>query len=370
MPFLSTACRAALTALAAFGMLAAGASSPAEAKPAPVDDGWRLVWRDDFAGPAGASVDRNAWQFALGHCYVGCPAPNWGTGEVTEMTDSTDNVVLDGAGHLLIVPLRDRVDPGRWTSGRLETRRSDFAAPEGGALRVESRLALPTVTMTQAQGYWSAFWLLGADFRKGNVDTSGAGDLDVLEHINGQQEVVGTIHCSPRDGRDPCNELPDNVGLTGRTPCPPSGCLSGFHTYAVQVHRDSAPERIDWLVDGAVFHTVRADQSGMDVATWRSLVNRAFFIILNQSIGGNWPGPPTASTTSGVPLTVDHVAVWVRHSRPAKAEHPRSKPPKTGRPTPEHSHKEQSRTVDPAVHRKTEKAGGRRGERSCRVRPV
>ncbi|WP_239123280.1 hypothetical protein [Rhizocola hellebori] len=41
------------------------------------------------------------------------------------MTSSTSNVYRDGAGHLVIKPLRD--GGGNWTSGRIETQRTDFA---------------------------------------------------------------------------------------------------------------------------------------------------------------------------------------------------------------------------------------------------
>ena len=280
--------------------------------------GWRVVWRDDFDGPAGSPVDSRSWIHDLGHCYPGCLAPNWGTGEVTDMTDSPANSSLDGDGHLLITPLRDPADPAHWTSARLETARSDFAAVRGGALRVEGRFMLPQVTGDAAQGYWSAFWMLGAGFRKGFIDRSGAGDIDILEHINGppaHPEIIGAAHCRPPVG-DPCHEVPDNVGLAGSTQCPPNGCLNGFHTLAVEVHRECSPQRIDWLVDGRVYHSVTSDQPGMDAASWKLLVERSFFIILNQSIGGTWPRPPTAATRPGAPLVVDRVVVSVRTPLP------------------------------------------------------
>jgi len=276
---------------------------------ASAQEGWRQVWRDDFDGPAGSPVDADSWQYDLGHCYEGCPAQNWGTGEVAAMTDSTDSVAQDGAGHLLITPRRDAA--GGWTSGRLETRRADFAAPAGGALRVEARLALPAVAGLGAEGYWSAFWMLGAGFRDGFVDPTGAGDVDVMEHVDDRPETVGAVHCRPVGTADPCQEVPDNTGLAGTTTCPPTGCLTGFHTYAVELHRESSPQRMDWLIDGTVYHSVPADRPGMDPATWQLLIARSFFLIVNQSIGGTWPGAPTSLTEDGVPLVVDYVAVWV-----------------------------------------------------------
>ena len=75
------------------------------------------------------------------------------------MTNSTNNVSLDGNGNLRITPLRDAA--GNWTSGRIETNRTDFQPPAGGKLRVEARIQMPNVTGAAAQGYWPAFWMLG-----------------------------------------------------------------------------------------------------------------------------------------------------------------------------------------------------------------
>ncbi|MET9464045.1 SGNH hydrolase domain-containing protein, partial [Streptomyces sp. NPDC006544] len=66
--------------------------------------GWTRLLRDDFDGPAGTRPSEANWQHDIGTCYPGCPAPQWGTGEVESMTDSTDNVRLDGRGVLEIVP--------------------------------------------------------------------------------------------------------------------------------------------------------------------------------------------------------------------------------------------------------------------------
>lgn len=47
------------------------------------------------------------------------------------MTSSTSNVALDGAGNLRITPQRDAA--GNWTSGRIETKRTDFQPPAAWA---------------------------------------------------------------------------------------------------------------------------------------------------------------------------------------------------------------------------------------------
>ncbi|MDT4989815.1 MAG: hypothetical protein QOI74_3909 [Micromonosporaceae bacterium] len=99
-----------------------------------------VVFSDDFNGAANTEVDRTKWLYDLGHGYPG-GAVNWGTGEIEEMTASTKNVAQDGAGHLVITPLRDAA--GNFTSGRIETQKIDFAAPAGGKLRIEASIQQP-----------------------------------------------------------------------------------------------------------------------------------------------------------------------------------------------------------------------------------
>src|SRR5690242_4351692 len=89
---------------------------------------WTTIWSDNFAGGAGTSPSAANWIMDTSTGAPGGPA-NWGTGEVESMSNSTANVSVDGHNHLNITALRD--GNGNWTSGRLETQRSDFAAPAG-----------------------------------------------------------------------------------------------------------------------------------------------------------------------------------------------------------------------------------------------
>src|SRR5206468_7122723 len=90
----------------------------------------------------------------------GCAAGicGWGNNEKEYYTNSTDNVALDGAGHLAITA---RVAPGgltcyygpcKYTSGKITTSGLMYATHG----RVEGRIKLPA-----GQGLWPAFWMLG-----------------------------------------------------------------------------------------------------------------------------------------------------------------------------------------------------------------
>ncbi|MFB7432247.1 acyltransferase family protein [Streptomyces microflavus] len=271
---------------------------------APGADGWTELLRDDFEGPAGSRPSLADWSYDLGTCYPGCPAPQWGTGEIGTMTDSTDNVRLDGKGALEIVPTREGE---RWSSGRIETVRSDFAPPPGGVLRIEASIALPDVTGPKAAGYWPAFWTLGTPLRDGYTGWPGVGELDIMESVNGRDTVFGSMHCGVLEG-GPCEEP---VGLTsGPQAC--ASCRTEFHAYAVEV--DLGAREARWYLDGRVYHRVSAGR--MDAGTWKRAVDHGVFLILNVAIGGKLPAADGAAagpaTEPGHPMRVDQVTVKVK----------------------------------------------------------
>jgi beta-glucanase (GH16 family) len=284
------------------GMVTQG---PARAAvPAP-PSGFTTIWSDDFTGAAGTGVNAGNWLYDNGTGYSG-GAAHWGTDEVETMTSSTANVALDGAGHLAITPVRDYA--GNWTSGRIETQRTDFAPPVGGVLRVEASIQQPDVTTATGAGYWPAFWMLGAAARPvGASNWPGIGEVDIMEDVNGRSSVWSTLHCGTASG-GPCNET---TGLgSGEHGCP--GCQTAFHTYAVEYDRSVSPEQIRWYVDGKNFFALK--QTAVDAKTWANAVQHGFFIILNVAIGGSFPAAfgsstATSATASGKPMLVDYVSV-------------------------------------------------------------
>nr|WP_239132095.1 carbohydrate-binding protein [Actinoplanes durhamensis] len=267
--------------------------------------GMTTVFSDDFTGAAGTGLNRTNWLYDIGTGYAG-GAANWGTGEIETMTDSTSNVYQDGSGNLVIKPIRDSA--GNWTSGRVETQRTDFAAPAGGKVRIEARLQQPNVSGAAAAGYWPAFWALGAAARPvGASNWPSIGEWDIMEDINGRSSVFAALHCGTNPG-GVCNET---TGLTsGEKAC--SGCQTAMHTYAVEYDRSVSPEQMRWYLDGVNYFTLNSSQ--IDATTWNNATQHGMFVILNVAIGGGFPaafgGGPTSATQSGVPMTVDYVAVY------------------------------------------------------------
>ncbi|OWP06409.1 beta-glucanase [Marssonina coronariae] len=269
--------------------------------------GFTLTWADDFVGPARSLPNPANWLMTTGTQYPG-GAPNFGTGEIQTYTSSPENVALSGNGSLAITPLRNGT---AWTSARIETRRTDFMAQEGGKMRIEGSIALPDVTGDAALGYWPAFWTLGDAFRGVFTNWPIVGEFDILENVNGLNRAWGTLHCDVLPGGK-CNEP---TGISANTSCGlGTTCQGNFHTYAIVVDRSATPEKMTWEVDGKTHHIVEEPQLGAEI--WAQTVHHGHFILLNLAIGGGFPnsvqGSPTPveATVPGVPLRVEYVAVY------------------------------------------------------------
>ena len=82
----------------------------------------------------------------------------YGTGEIENTTSSTNNVYLDGNGHLVLKAISSGGGHGR--PARIESARDDFQAPPGGKLEMTALIEQPNPA--SGLGYWPAFWALGS----------------------------------------------------------------------------------------------------------------------------------------------------------------------------------------------------------------
>src|SRR6266478_1787931 len=92
--------------------------------------GWKLVWSDEFSGPANSQPGSTKWAYDLG-------GGGWGNSELETYTNVPENAHLDGNGDLVIRALRTASSV--YTSGRLKTQ-GKFDITYG---KIEARIKLP-----------------------------------------------------------------------------------------------------------------------------------------------------------------------------------------------------------------------------------
>ncbi len=260
---------------------------------------WTTFWTDDFTGAANTGVNTGNWLYETGQ-------GTWGTGEVENMTNTTANVSLDGASHLKITAIKDGA--GNWTSGRIASQRSDFAANAGELLKISAIIQQPNVPNgAGGMGYWPAFWTLGSTFRTGTVWPT-SGEVDIMENVNARDETSSGLHCGTNPG-GVCNE--GSGRGSGLATC--IGCKTGYHEYSVILDRTKTDEELRWYLDGQQTWIVRESQVG--VTQWDNATHHGFFIIFDLAMGGAFPNAvagfntPTDQTVSGGSLMVDSVTV-------------------------------------------------------------
>lgn len=242
----------------------------------PVPLEWKLVWQDEFEGPAGQSPSASRWRYDVG--------TDWGNAQLEYDTARPENVALDGAGNLAIVARRENYLEQEYTSARINTR----ALFEQARGRFEARIKLPV-----GQGLWPAFWLLGGDI--GTTGWPTCGEIDILEYRGQEPNVIlGSVHGPGYSGGN---------SITRRYTLPGAGFDADFHVFAIEWNES----RIAWFVDGELYSVI--SPSNMP-AGGRWVFDHPFFIILNVAVGGNFVGPPDDTTVFPQTMLVDWVRVY------------------------------------------------------------
>ncbi|WP_328752925.1 glycoside hydrolase family 16 protein [Streptomyces sp. NBC_00285] len=273
-----------LALVLALGGLLCGCGAAPGTRSGPAQE--RPFWRAEFGGAAATRPAEESWNTETGNR----DAEGWGNNELQYYTDDAANSALDGDGHLLIsarpapagseLPCYTR-EFCTWTSARLTTE-GKTALTHG---RVVVRAKLPTGT-----GLLPAIWMLGNN----GVEWPGQGEIDICEVVGAEPRTVyGTAH-----GPTYFNEN----GIGGSTTLP-ADASRAFHTYAV----DKRPRRITWSVDGKPYFTLTPSKLPA-ARDW--VFEQDMHLLLNVAVGGDWPGPPDASTPSPATMTVDYVRFY------------------------------------------------------------
>lgn len=249
-------------------------------EPVPVEagQGWELVWSDEFDGEA---LDPSNWTYELGGW-------GWGNGEAQFYTDRPENARVEN-GLLVIEARQEKYEDKYYTSARLVTQ----GLQEFQYGRIEARMKVPP-----GAGLWPAFWMLGSDFSRNPDDPFDsnwpqAGEVDIMEYLGREPDLVmGTVHGPGYSGAG---------GLTkwNRQDFP---IADEFHTYAIEWKEDE----ITWFFDGEPYYTLTPEVVGD--REW--VFNKAYFLLLNLAVGGQFAGTIALDTQFPANLYVDYVRVY------------------------------------------------------------
>ncbi|KAF6252809.1 concanavalin A-like lectin/glucanase domain-containing protein [Scenedesmus sp. NREL 46B-D3] len=155
-------------------------------------------------------------------------------------------------------------------------------------------------------GRWSAFWMMPEPqpgrsgcqpWTPGQGECAAfggwprSGEIDVMEHVNKDTEVLGTLHWGTADGKQASEG--GSRGLSDEE-------LQGWNVYQLQWSCDA----IRWYVNGQEMHKV--------LRPWvqpQWPFDEPFFLILNTAVGGALTGYSDADAATAEML-VDYVRVY------------------------------------------------------------
>lgn len=236
--------------------------------------GYTLVWSDEFAG---STLNLNAWNMEIGNGSNG-----WGNNELEYYTNSSKNIFVSN-GNLIIEARKESISSFNYSSARITTQnKKSFTFG-----RIDIRAKLPV-----GKGIWPALWMLGANIS--SVGWPSCGEIDIMELIGTYPaRTYGTMHWGASGSH----------GSKGGQYDLGSGNFSQqFHVFSLIWSQDT----MKWLVDDQLFLTT----TKADVGAANYPFNSSQFFIFNVAVGGNWPGPPDATTIFPQRIIVDYVRLF------------------------------------------------------------
>jgi beta-glucanase (GH16 family) len=249
----------------------------------PEQQGWKLVWQDEFKGH---ELSSRKWNVL--------------TREQSKHNELQyylpDEVYLEKG----CLRLRSRVrDFGsqHYTSGRVDT--SGKFAPVYGRFEIRARLP-------GGKGLWPAHWLYpqNRDWQMerlmAQAVTNGFESLipeqrpwyteiDIMEFLGHTNVVYGTLHYTTFEGL--------KKSSSGNWK-PDADVRKGFHLYVLEWQ----PDIMRWFVDGHLIHS-----------TSNGIPHTPHYLILNTAVGGRWPGNPDETTVFPQYHDIDYVRVYDKH---------------------------------------------------------
>jgi beta-glucanase (GH16 family) len=234
----------------------------------------QLLWADEFNG---TSVNTANWNYDIG-------AGGWGNAELEYYR--SQNATVSG-GYLNITARRESYGGAAYTSARMKTQ-GKKSWTYGW---MESRIKMP-----KGKGLWPAFWMIGNNI--GSVGWPKCGELDIMEHVNSEGAIVGSMHWDSNG-----HQLYNGTKAVD---------VGGWHNYQLNWNSTS----LRWYVDGSLYLTGNIANNINGTEEFKL----PFFFILNLAVGGVWPGSPDGSTVFPAVMQVDYVRVYQQSNARAASE--------------------------------------------------
>ena len=237
----------------------------------PIPEAGPLIWSDEFT-----TFDTSKWTKAPTNWtdrYGIITA--WDPALVTQ-SGSTLRLAVQKVGADWHGGLISSLDKASWTYGYFEIR----------------------AKVVKGAGMWGALWMMPQTPQYGGWPRSG--EIDINEYIGSLQEfqnIYSTLHY-----RDFSTEQDSQV-FVGRGNGDPS---LDFHNYGMLWQSGLFTFYVDSVSYGSISSSQWPAVPGQSEA---SPFDKPFFLLLNQTVGGAWAGPPT-DDMSGKFLEIDYVRVY------------------------------------------------------------
>ena len=257
---------------------------------------WKLVWNDEFNQTVGGAPDQSVWSYDIGVGNGG-----WGNAERQYYTNSTDNVYIadvsgdssSSDGKALAIKAIKSGDS--ITSGRLKSLNKQYLRYG----RIEAKIRTENGMQS---GVWPAFWMMGNDIESG-APWPYCGEIDIMEHRNAEQNVIGTLHYNSGTGTS-AGYVHQYIGSETNGQYGYIGDMNQWHKYAVEWYEDV----IKFFVDDTCFEKLNISSAEMEE------FQKDHFILLNLAIGStNSPftlGQTISDSFTDATMYVDYVRVY------------------------------------------------------------
>lgn len=235
--------------------------------------GYTLVWSDEFSGNV---INQSNWNFETG-------GSGWGNHELENYTGRPQNA-FQSNGNLIIEARKEDLGGNSYTSARMTSyNKKTFTYG-----RIDIRAKLPV-----AKGMWPALWMLGSDIATNPWPK--CGEIDIMELIGtNPKQVIGSMHWPQADG--------SNGTINNAYQLATEDFSQQFHVFSIIWVENS----IQFFVDDHLFFT----GTSASISSGTYAFNHPYFLIMNVAVGGDWPGPPDATTVFPQRMFVDYIRVF------------------------------------------------------------